>query len=40
MTSAMGRLDGLLRGGGRTNHMFYLVLFVVGLFLLIWRFLR
>jgi hypothetical protein len=40
MTGALGRLDGLLRGGGTQGHMCYIILFMLTVFLVIWWFMR
>jgi hypothetical protein len=40
MSGALARIDGLVRGPGRSNHMCYLVLFMVAVFLLLWRMMK
>jgi hypothetical protein len=40
MAGALGRLDGLLRGGGTQGHLCYLALFMTGIFVLMWVLMR
>ena len=37
MGGALRQLDGLLRGGGSQRHMCVLIVFVVAVFLVLWR---
>ena len=40
MGVALGRLDGLLRGGATQGHLCFLVAFMMGVFLLVWLLVR
>ncbi len=41
MGGALARIDGLLRqGSAGTGHMCYLIIFIVVVFLVLWRFMK